>query len=393
LGAIDPAELDAAGRVRLVQAWERQHAWISAQQQAALVDVAGIEPATPDDFAREEVATALGLSGRSAANRLRTARMLLDTLPGTYAALGAGQLSVWHALAMVEECGPLDRATAEQVETAVLPGAPGLTLAAFRRRLRRAILKAQPAQADRAHEIAKTERAVRLVPEADEMASLIATLPALDARAVFLAVDTLARARHQAAGGSKSDPGVDARRADALIALADAALADRSLPKAHGRRVELQVVIDLPTLLGLADNPAELPGYGPLPAAVARDLAADATWRRLVTDPVTGHLLDYGHTTYRAPQPLADYLTTRDRHCTFYGCHQPAIHADLDHAIPYTQPGGHTSAANLVPLCRRHHRLKTKGRWKLRLNNDTSITWRTPAGLEHHIKPRSQLDE
>jgi len=130
-----------------------------------------------------------------------------------------------------------------------------------------------------------------------------------------------------------------------------------------------------------------------LPANLARDLAADATWRRLITDPVTGHLLDYGHTTYRAPKPLTDYLTTRDRACIFTGCHQPAIHADIDHAIPYTQPGGHTSAANCAPLSRRHHRLKTKGHWKLRLNNDTSITWQSPAGTEHHIKPRSQLDE
>jgi hypothetical protein len=31
-----------------------------------------------------------------------------------------------------------------------------------------------------------------------------------------------------------------------------------------------------------------------------------------MTDPVTGHLLDYGHTTYPAPKPLTDYLTTRD---------------------------------------------------------------------------------
>ena len=369
------------------------HRWITAQQQAALVAVAGIEPLTPDDFAREEVAAALGLSGRSAANRLTTARMLLDTLPATYELLRSGQLSVWQALAMVEDCGPLDRRTTGHIEASVLPGAGQLTLAGFRRRLRRAILKAQPDQAERAHQAAKTERSVRVVPEADGMASFIATLPALDARAVFLAVDTLARAHHQHAGGRKTDPGIDARRADALIALTDAALTDRTLPKAHRRRIELQVVIDLPSLLGLADNPAQLPGYGPLPASVARDLAADATWRRLITDPVTGHLLDYGHTTYRAPKPLTDYLTTRDRTCIFTGCHQPAIHADIDHAIPYTQPGGHTSAASCAPLCRRHHRQKTKGHWKLRLNNDTSITWQSPAGTEHHIKPRSQLDE
>ena len=53
-------------------------------------------------------------------------------------------------------------------------------------------------------------------------------------------------------------------------------------------KVAVQVVIDLPALLGLAEHPAELVGYGPLPAPVARALARDATWTRLVTEPVTG---------------------------------------------------------------------------------------------------------
>ncbi len=49
--------------------------------------------------------------------------------------------------------------------------------------------------------------------------------------------------------------------------------------------MQLQVTIDLPTLLGLADNPAELPGHGPLPPHLARELAADADWIWFTTDP------------------------------------------------------------------------------------------------------------
>lgn len=54
-------------------------------------------------------------------------------------------------------------------------------------------------------------------------------------------------------------------------------------------------MIDVPTLLGLAEHPAQLGTGDPIPAAVARDVIAHAgrVWvRRLVTDPVTGHLLD-----------------------------------------------------------------------------------------------------
>jgi hypothetical protein len=208
---------------------------------------------------------------------------------------------------------------------------------------------------------------------------------------VFLALDALARARHAASGGRRSGVGLDARRVDALIALADAALANRALPRAHGRPVELQVLIDLPTLLHLRDEPAELLGYGPIPAHVARELAGDATWRRLIHDPVTGHLLDYGRRTYRPPKRLADYVVARDRRCRFVGCGQPAFRCDVDHAVPYAA-GGATSCANCCMLCRRHHRLKTRGRWKLRLDPDGAVTWLSAAGLEHHLRPRSQLD-
>jgi hypothetical protein len=223
------------------------------------------------------------------------------------------------------------------------------------------------------------------------MATLIATLPAIDARRLFDAVDTLARARHAKAGGRRRDPGIDARRVDALIALADFALADRRLPAARRRKVELQVVIDLPTLLGLREDPAQLPGHGPLPAALARQLASDAQWRRLVVDPVDGHLLDYGNRRYRPPKKLRDYIVARDRTCRFPGCGQPARRCDLDHVKPAKR--GKTSADNMIPLCRHHHRLKTHHRWRVRLNPDSSVDWRSPSGREYHLKPRSQLDD
>jgi hypothetical protein len=55
-------------------------------------------------------------------------------------------------------------------------------------------------------------------------------------------------------------------------------------------------------------------------------LAADesGTWRRLVTDPVTGQLLDYGQDTYRPPKDLAEFVIARDQTCTFPGCERPA---------------------------------------------------------------------
>jgi hypothetical protein len=60
----------------------------------------------------------------------------------------------------------------------------------------------------------------------------------------------------------------------------------------------IQVVIPYSTLIGADDLPAELVGVGPVPASLARATAADAVWRRLITDPLAGTLLDHGRTTY-----------------------------------------------------------------------------------------------
>jgi hypothetical protein len=392
LGAIDPAALDAEGQIALVQAWERQHAWLCAQQQTVLAAAAGPEPLTSDDWVQDEIAAAIRLSGRAAQQRIHVARMLTESLPQTQALLAAGVLSWRHALVMVEASARLDRPTIELLEARVLPTAAQKTAAEFNRAVRRAVLALEPEAVALAHEAAKAQRGVRVVPEPDGMASVVATMAATDARAVFLALDALARGRQAAEGGRRGGIGIEAHRADALIALADAALADRALPRAHGRRVELQVLIELPTLLGLRDNPAELVGYGPIPASMARELAADAAWRRLVVDPTTGHLLDYGRRTYRAPSALADYLMARDRRCRFVGCGQPAFRCDIDHVEPY-EKGGRTSGANCCMLCRRHHRLKTRGRWKLELRPDGSVSWQSAAGFEYQLRPRSQLDQ
>ena len=105
---------------------------------------------------------------------------------------------------------------------------------------------------------------------------------------------------------------------------------------------------------------------------------------------MTGHLLDYGATTYRPPQTLIDYVTARDRRCRFPGCENPASGCDLDHAIAH--PAGPTSAANCGLLCRRHHRLKTFRPWKMKRHPGGSITWHSAGDLILRIPPPDQRD-
>ena len=151
-------------------------------------------------------------------------------------------------------------------------------------------------------------------------------------------------------------------------------------------RTHVDVVIDLASLLGLDEQPGTICGRGPggpvpLDAEAVRALvAADetATMRRLVTDPLTGHLLDRGRSTYAVPAALRDFVVTRDGTCRFPGCHRRAGLAQIDHAIPWDQ-GGTSDRANLGALCVRHHQLKTHAGWTITASaEDGSATLALP---------------
>jgi hypothetical protein len=193
----------------------------------------------------------------------------------------------------------------------------------------------------------------------------------------------------RADAGNSDGRSADMKRADALTSLAGFALAASSQDiELHRRPITVNVTIDLPTLLGLSENPGQLAGYGAIPASVARTLASDGKWKRFITDPQTGALLDYGRETYQPPQALIDFLIARDRTCRFPGCRRSAALSDLDHAQSWDE-GGTTSLDNLGALCRRHHVLKTHGGWNIESRADGSCTWTSPLGKIYQTPARS----
>ena len=99
---------------------------------------------------------------------------------------------------------------------------------------------------------------------------------------------------------------------------------------------------------------------------------------------------------YTPPPLMREQVILRDRTCVFPGCTHPARSCDLDHITGYTpdhQAGpdrldrtGQTHPDNLAPLCRRHHRIKTHGRWHYtRDPDDGSYTWTTPTGATYTV--------
>lgn len=156
----------------------------------------------------------------------------------------------------------------------------------------------------------------------------------------------------------------------------------------HGRAVHLNVTVPAATLAGTAELPGQIRGFGPITPDAARALAADATWRRLLTDPATGVLLDYSQTTYAPPQALRDHLIARDTTCRFSTCDITAERADIDHTNPASQ-GGPTSHTNGGPLHRRHHTSKTLHTWRLHQQQPGHYLWISPTNHLHEVEPET----
>ena len=192
-----------------------------------------------------------------------------------------------------------------------------------------------------------------------------------------------------APGGSEPDSGeADDGEADDGVDGADVATGPgRPIQPMNPGKPLIQVLVPYSTLIGADDHPAELVGHGPIPACLAREVAADGVWRRLVTDPVSGTLLDHGRTTYHPPAGLADHVRARDVHCRFPGCRKKAADAELDHITAWSD-GGHTSEPNLAGYCTHHHRLKTHAEgWHVHAQPGGGLRWTTPTGHQHTTGP------
>jgi Domain of unknown function (DUF222) len=159
------------------------------------------------------------------------------------------------------------------------------------------------------------------------------------------------------------------------------------LQRRHGRAAAVHVTVALSTLAGLDDLPAELDGCGPITAEVARRFAAHATWRRLLTDPASGALLDYGTTRYAPPADLVEHVHARDGSCRFPTCARPARLCQFDHTIAAGAADWSTSAGNGGPLSAGCHNAKTHAGWRLEQPRPGQFVWTAPTGHTYGVDP------
>lgn len=338
-----------------------------------------------------EVSLARHVSPQRARSLIGLARSLHDRLPHTLQAFRDGRVSEWASSLVVRETQGLTDDQAREVDARLAPTLGTCSEGRLARRAASLAYEADRRGFVRRHARAVEDRYVSIRPAADGMVRLSGLLPLVEGVAVHKALDEHARSARaagaaEAAGvagevGSNGAAGAgDAARDRCASSGSDGSAivrgevptvaqlrADELVrritgvnPAREGMPVEIGLVMTDRALADEGRDSARVPGYGPVPAMLARmiascgstrggDVIAARAWlRRLFLDPVDSTVQDVDRRRRLFTGPLRRFVMTRDQECATPWCHAPV--QDVDH-VTRARDGGETTAANGQGLC------------------------------------------
>lgn len=314
-----------------------------------------------------------GIDLGAAREKVRVARAL-ETLPLIAAAMAEGKVSYAKARAMTRVATEENEAyllnialcgTASHVEDVVR---------GYRRALDAAELTREAVQ--------QRDQSLWYHTESDGSLVVRARLPAevgaLFVKALQAAEDGLPIPKNVSAETSSNDLHRSRkRRVEALATLAESFLATGPRDLSGADRQQIVVHVDAETLSHRHAGRCELE-YGPsIAAETARRLSCDASVVRILEDE-RGEPLDVGRRTRTIPPAIRRALNARDKGCRFPGC---SFKRYVDgHHVKHWADGGETKLANLVTLCRFHHRLVHEGQVAILTLDDGAFRFVRPDG-------------
>jgi hypothetical protein len=306
---------------------------------------------------------------------------LVRDLPQTLEALTHGRISEWRATLIVRETATLTREDRLQVDAELAPQLEGAGDHRVADLTRKIAYRLDPGAALRRSQKAETDRRVTIRPAPDTMSNVTGLLPVTQGVAVYAALR-----RHAKTLQAEGDP-----RTISQI------MADTFFTRLTGQEqgvggVEIQLVMNERTLLRGDHEPAYAPGYGTIPASLARRIVreADRSWiRRLYTAPDSAELvaMDSKRRTFRGK--LRDLTVLRDQTCRTPWCDAPIAH--LDH-VRAARRGGGTTAANGQGLCEACNYTKEAPGWRADLVSTAGhlVEVTTPTGHRYRSGPPRQ---
>ena len=385
---VDPESPECDLIARIAELERLKSAAAAAQARAAAAfdatrraaeAAAGVPTAKRGRGVASEVALARRDSPARGGRHLGFAKALVREMPHTLAALEQGQLSEWRATLIVRESACLDVDDRQRLDAELCgdpAGLEGMGDARVAAAAKAIAYRLDPhAVVDRAAR-AEADRTVTIRPAPDTMAYLTALLPVAQGVSVYAALRRAADTTFD--GRSRGQV-----MADTLVERATGRSATAATP------IAVNLVLSDRTLLGGDTSPADIVGYGPIPAEVARRMVVDAamdahsraTLRRLYSHPKSGALVKMESRARRFPRGLAAFIGLRDQRCRTPYCDAPIRH--LDHAQPHAR-GGPTDACNGQGSCARCNYAKEAAGWRVRTDVDETgrhtAEFTTPTG-------------
>lgn len=386
-------------------AWADQHASDSIVPAMAHWETASplAGEGTPEvaEFCIAEFAAVLGLTTQSGSRVIGDALELRHRLPKLWARVEAGEVQAWRARKVAQATIALPPEGAAFVDQHVASFAQSIGFAQLERLIEEARVRFVDGYERKDGPDAPDRRRVQF--DFDQLTSngtvqMWGELDLADAADVEKAVTR----RAGQLGDLGADLGPDARRAIALGEIArdeltlDLETGERGAPA--GTSTELKVHVSADDLDRDDDTGlARVEGTGGAGAFVKLTTVRSWLQRPDARIAVRG-VIDTAATIridqWEIPDRLRRQVTERDGTCRFPFCNHPAQSSDIDHIEPYDTgpdgsggPAGQTSSDNTAPACRRHHRLKTHGRWSYTMLEPGYYLWRSPTGHRFLVGP------
>ncbi len=333
------------------------------------------------DAAIAEVGLLMGITTRAATRRIDAATALTSR-GQVWLALYDGVIDAAQAHKIVALLAEVPDPLREELEAKAIAYAQGHTTSQLHKKLLALTCDNDPDETMRKEAVDR--RGVEIIKGPHGMDTVVIHCSAEQAEAFMQTLD------HRARRPDVPDPydqGEDRtltqKRADVLTGFLD----DHCVYD-----IEVNVLIPADMLMGVETRGANLNG-SPCTHALAVHLAwsPDARWTRLVTDPLTGVLMDVGRTKYKIPKHVRDAVRLRDQTCRFPMCDNKAEYTDTDHVIPH-RLSNTTDPSGLEPECRCHHRGKTFGHWTLTTTSTFAMdtTWTGVLGHSYTTRPPDQ---
>jgi len=363
-----PPSRRSAALVEALDAAHRQIGHIQLELLSLIAQVDRLE-AWREQGARDTahwVAMRYGISEWKA-RRWIAAAHALERLPRLSQALAGGELGI-------DKVVELARFVTVQDEADLIGWAKWVSCAAVRRRGDLA------ARASR-EEVIEAERS-RSVSwwylDEGRRFGLEAELPAAQGAVVARALERLAESI-PAMPDEEDECFASARRADALVALCSARIAEDPDP-------DRATVIIHAQLEGLQDGSGgcEVEDGPVIDPETVRRLMCNARGQTVVEDR-DGNVLGLGRLTREPSAWMTRQVRYRDRECRFPGC--GARRFTEAHHIVWWRHGGRTELDNLLLICSFHHRLVHEYGWSVRREEVGEVAWFRPDGIRYRAGP------